>query len=296
MKLTRFDKLLREVEKLGASQVVANLIKSLSSGHADIDPDDIVFGEHGLFLVDENGCLTRVIVHIVDIRVDTHYFPKPAKLALDNDEFHDDALIKKAHKYHLLNCQTLRQASNQGWRDKYKMSQKKDGTFYYRFLAGDKVYKENNDQVLQVCGYCLNELNKKHESSIQYKKSNFLPEIFFSEEFRNNWLNDSDYKVDTKSVPNVYQQDWKEISSKYKNKVNYQCEGDGCRYSDLSSSNMRKYLHCHHVNMEKSDNNYSNLKALCLACHAEQPNHGHMKNNEYTKYVSMIDNEIRKYA
>ena len=66
MKITKFKYLLLEVNKLGASQAVADLSKILESGAADADPSDIVFGEHGLFYVSELGIITRVIVHIVD--------------------------------------------------------------------------------------------------------------------------------------------------------------------------------------------------------------------------------------
>ena len=105
--------------------------------------------------------------------------------------------------------------------------------------------------------------------------------------------NNSDYQVDNESIPNCYQQDWNKIAAEYKKKVNYQCEDPLCRFSDLSNSAMRRYLHCHHVNMDKTDNNFSNLKAFCLECHAKQPNHGHMQNSQYRKYVELVDRSLK---
>ena len=287
MKLTRFEELLREVQKLGASQVIVNLIKTLESGLEDLDPEDIVFGEHGLFLVDERGILTRVIVHIVDKPID-RFFPDETKNAIRNDDFDDSYVVKRVHKYHLVNCSTLKQAESGGWRDKYKMSQRRDGRFFYRFISDNKVYKINEDQLLEVCANCLKEINNKHKSNIIYTKMNFKPEIFFSDEFRDKWINDVSFGMATGSIPNLYQQDWKEISKKYKEKINYQCEGSGCKYPDLSKPDMRKYLHTHHLNMDKANNNYSNLEALCLACHADQPGHEHMKNKHYRDYLKLI--------
>lgn len=38
------------------------------------------------------------------------------------------------------------------------------------------------------------------------------------------------------------------------------------------------------LDSQKFNNKESNLQVLCLACHAEQPNHSHMKNSEYEEF------------
>ncbi|WP_107818437.1 HNH endonuclease [Nitrosomonas eutropha] len=59
-----------------------------------------------------------------------------------------------------------------------------------------------------------------------------------------------------------------------------------CR-SDFSAPSKRKWLHVHHINGLKHDNNKSNLAVLCISCHAQQPNHEHMINNAgYRKFVA----------
>jgi uncharacterized protein YlaI len=287
VKLTQFKDLLRAINRVGASQSVEKLAGELKTGFTDADLKDLVFGENGLFYVDELGLVTRVIVHIVDKGI--NHFEYKHKMAIEKGAFDNKGVIEKAHRYHLVNCKTLRQALAEGWREKYKMTQKENGHFYYRFLKDNKVYKKNNEQPLYVCYFCLQEINKKHNSSLQYDKFNFTPKVFFSDEFRGHWLVNSNYQVDSESIPNCYQQDWGEISKKYKAKVNYRCEEASCRYPDLSAPSLRKYLHCHHVNMDKSNNNFSNLKSVCLECHAKQPNHGHMQTAHYRQYVEKVN-------
>ncbi len=283
--------MLREVSKIGADQAVENLSKNLKLGIVDADPENIVFGQNGLFYVDDKGILTRVIVHIVDKPLD--HFEHSAKRAVEQGEFSNPEVLETAHRYHLLNCRTLRQAKKEGWRDKYKMNQNTSGNFYYRFIRHNKVFRENNNQKLHPCFHCLEQINSKHKSKLRFSRSNFSPEIFFSEEFRENWLIDSNYVKATQSVPNCYQQDWDAISNKYKEKTGFQCEEANCRYPDLSDLSMRKYLHCHHLNMDKTNNNFSNLKALCLECHANQPNHSHMKNKTYHEYCQIINFKLK---
>jgi len=293
LKITRFSLLLREVSKLGATQAIATLSKQLESGHQDVDPNDLVFGEHGLFYLDDSGIVTRIIVHIVDKSVD--HFEYHNKVAIESGDYENPDVVEKVHRYHLLNCATLRRAKSEGWRDRYKMTQKRTGKFFYRFLRDKDVFKTNENQPLHVCFHCLNGINEKHDSNTRFTRSNFSPDVFFSEEFRNHWLVDSGYQVDSETVPNCYQQDWDKISARYKQKVKYQCEGAGCRFPSLSDASMRQYLHCHHVNMDKSDNNFSNLKALCLECHAKQPNHAHMKNKNYRQYIHLVNQILTRH-
>lgn len=294
--LTRFESLLVEVRKLGADKLIKEIARDLETGLLDANPEDIVYGENGLYYVDQRGVLARVIVHIVDKRIDSRYFPDVARKAIDNDNFDDDLVVKKSHKFHVLNCTTLQTAERDGWRDKYKMTQNRDGTFYYRFITKEKVYKENRHQKLLVCSNCLRELNKKYKGQDSFLVDNFSMDKFFSAEYMQHWQKPEDYTLDVESVPNIYQKDWSEISRKFKEKKNYQCEGENCRYRDLSKPELRQYLHCHHRNMDKSNNNFSNLMALCIACHAEQPNHEHMKGAEYKSYIKLVDNLLRKSA
>ena len=138
MNLTRFETLLHEVNKLGATQAIAVLSKNLQTGIADADPNDIVFGEHGLYLIDERGFFTRVILHIVDKSM--NHFDYDTRRAIESDNFDNANVVENSHRYHLVNCSTLRRANAQGWRDRYKMNQNLEARFHYRYLSDKQVF------------------------------------------------------------------------------------------------------------------------------------------------------------
>ena len=107
MQFTDFLNLLRIVESLGASQVVANLRKNLNGEGVDLtDPTRVITGEEGIYYISPEGVLTKVIVHIVDISVKPRYARELAAL-VQREQFESDELIKKSHKYHLVRCSML---------------------------------------------------------------------------------------------------------------------------------------------------------------------------------------------
>ena len=288
MKLTRFEKLLAAVQRLGANQAITTLIKKLELGEVTVDPENLVYGQNGIYLVDKTGLLTKVILHIVNKNIEGHYFPEEARSAIKDEDYENNILIKKIHKFHLINCTTLRQAQKEGWRDKYAISTRKDGKFFYRFTKRNSVVATNREQVLNICGNCLREINDLKFLEKKCTTSNFNLDDYFAEGFQKHWIPDDGVVKDIHSRPNVYSRDWDLISIKYRRIINFQCEGTNCERNDLSDPKLHKYLHCHHVNFDKSNNNYSNLKALCIRCHAEQATHNHLKNSpDYTNYINM---------
>lgn len=128
MRITDFSQLTAVVRSLGIDQGL-KLDKKFSTGSVDLDPDNIVFGISGLYYVDPSGSVLRVVVHIVD--KSTRFITREDRLLkITKEKLDDDSLIPKLHKYHLTGCSTLAQAERQGWRDKYKMSRRRDGTFF----------------------------------------------------------------------------------------------------------------------------------------------------------------------
>lgn len=63
-----------------------------------------------------------------------------------------------------------------------------------------------------------------------------------------------------------YTRDWDEISRNYREKHEYTCEKCGLKIDDLFD---RQYIHCHHKDANKLNNNVSNLQCLCLRCHSQ---------------------------
>ncbi len=64
---------------------------------------------------------------------------------------------------------------------------------------------------------------------------------------------------------NIYPENFAKISQKLRGDLGRICQS--CR-SDFSAPSKRKWLHVHHINGLKHDNNKSNLAVLCISCHA----------------------------
>jgi 5-methylcytosine-specific restriction endonuclease McrA len=67
-----------------------------------------------------------------------------------------------------------------------------------------------------------------------------------------------------------YIEDWESIALAYKQSMGFECEN--CNASFLKH---RRLLHVHHRDKDKSNNDRSNLMALCVLCHADY--HEHMQ-------------------
>lgn len=264
MKITKFLKLTEVVLSLGADPSILKLDANLKSGEIDVDHERLIYGDTGVYYLREDGVLTKVLVHIVDKSI--RYVPEKllAEAEISND-FNCPDLVQSFHKYHILGCSTLEQAKSQGWRDKYKMSNNINGTFMYRLIEDNLVKIKLKNQKLNCCKNCI----KQYELKTNQK---FSLEEFMSEGVSLT-LNANEFESSSDASPNIYSNDWNQISKKYKDDKNWICEGCGI---DCSSNELKRYLHCHHKNMDKSNNRYINLEALCVKCHSQQPGHSHM--------------------
>ncbi len=285
MDFTKFKRLRLAVEALGASQVVANLEKIFLGEGMDIDdPERVVTGASGVYYISPEGVLTKVIVHIVDKSINDRYARKLSQLVNDG-LFESDELIKESHKYHLVKCRTIERAEREGWKIKYKMSRRHDGSFFYRYIDGHKIIKRDRQKLL-VCKNCLEVVNNlMHE---HYTVHVFEPDLFLNEDMVSTQGLPSNGDIADYCEPNVYASDWRTISLKYRQLVKFQCEDPNCPMPDLSDRKFHKFLHTHHVSQDKSNNNYLNLKALCIYCHAKQPNHGQVRHSPaYNEYIQL---------
>lgn len=88
-----------------------------------------------------------------------------------------------------------------------------------------------------------------------------------------------------------YTKDWDAISKQYREKHDYTCETCGLK---IENEYDRQYMHVHHINGKKVNNQESNLKCLCLYCHAHvDDNHYKRLTTGANKYV--YDDFIKKY-
>ena len=259
-------------------------------GSANLDVNNVVFGDSGLFLVTPAGDLTRVVVHLSNYNISYHDGIR-GKLTSEG-VVSEKLIMEELHKYHVLNCPTLRTAAEEGWKDLYKMSRKTDGTFVYNFNNNNKTLREVKNQKLFLCGHCYRILRKSSSDfpmNLSAPRGNFNLKSFLELSLETSFsgFTENDNYADHVS-PNVYgsDTDWRKISAAYRDKVGWRCEEFNCPSPDLSSPNLRRYLHVHHKNRNKSDMSIGNLSALCIYCHANQPQHGHMKpGKDYKNYV-----------
>lgn len=75
---------------------------------------------------------------------------------------------------------------------------------------------------------------------------------------------------------NEYTPDWSIISRKLREEYNWTCQN--CQIQ--LENNLKRFLHVHHINGQKTDNKSANLKVLCIRCHSEQPEHQHLCNHQ----------------
>jgi 5-methylcytosine-specific restriction endonuclease McrA len=63
-----------------------------------------------------------------------------------------------------------------------------------------------------------------------------------------------------------------------------QAENPRCR-RNLSKPENQRFLHAHHIDADKSDNRPSNIKLLCIYCHAKAFNHSQLlETKDYKEY------------
>ena len=180
-------------------------------------------------------------------------------------------------KYHFSgNCPTLETMMRDGKYNRYVATHNPDGTF--RVKPKDlETGRWEDEEVLSAippCKNCLKDLNYQgYEQSTRSGKATIFSEFsldrFFSEcqsIFRCMPL----YTPETFPGPN-YTNDFAKISLNLRAKKKWICE---CCEGDFSDS--REVLHTHHIDGNRGNNRPTNLKALCIVCHANQPLHGHM--------------------
>lgn len=290
MKFTRFEKLELAIQELGGSKVSREFVKALSRGEVDVNSEDLISGDAGIYYLSPAGALTRVIIHIVDKDIQGRHFNTELRRLIDKGQFDDDSLVESLHKFHLVRCSTIERAESERWRDRYKMSNRRDGRFYYRFISDSDVYKELTDQRLFICMNCLSKITDAGVIPRGMHKQQFVPKIFFEYADADKMVGIEERgEYGSQSVPNKYAKDWRLIADNLKKNKGFQCEGVDCPHRDLSAPAMRKYLHAHHKDLDKSNNDFSNLEALCVYCHANEPNHSHMKGTrQYKEYSDFV--------
>lgn len=188
-------------------------------------------------------------------------------------------------RFHISNCRTLIEMKSSGRFERYVAADRDDGNFHIRYNTGPlKITK------LDVCQNCLDNLSWDGFSSDMSRPSRTnIVSSFSIKRFFENYPRSLHPVIPTylsSNAPiNEYPNNWVAISNELKRQLRFQCQQSSCRIE--VGYEHKNYLHVHHKNGLKNDCSSENLVCLCIRCHAEQPNHSHIKNlPEYVEFIS----------
>jgi hypothetical protein len=184
---------------------------------------------------------------------------------------------EKGNKVHLTQCTTLDHMQKRGRIDRYVATTRRDDVYLCDVVneMGDTPYEKEIS--LYPCKNCLKKLNYNSYKTAQGQdKISVVKDFSLTEYFEtySTFFTHLPTHTDASAPLNHYVEEWSEKSKQVRKKANWICSE--CRVG-LSDKKYRKWLHVHHINGNKSDNLFGNLKVLCLLCHAGQPGHKHMQ-------------------
>lgn len=250
-------------------RLTADELDRLTSGEGiDVDFDQLVVLPDGTFAYKDS----RVLLYIRDVHV------------------HGDR--DREPRYHVSHCETLKEMRRRGrFHIRYVIATELNGVFKLNLISDGQ--RRTEKRRLAVCQNCLAELGfdgfDRQWARVQRKEfvREFTPERFFGVYPRSLHFELPGFAEDTAPI-NDYTHDFDEIGSRLKRELGWQCEK--CR--NVLEGGMRQYLHTHHLNGDRSNNNRSNLKVLCIACHADEPRHHHIRRTpqyrEFMRQRSML--------
>ena len=279
IKFTDFKEFLVVVKDLTKEDLIKIKLTLQNEGLDIKSLDELIENENDiLFTILPDGTLQRVNLYIAEQIVGEYV-----------NEF------TPKYKYHIFKCNTIIEMFNSGRKHRYKINVRNNGTFYFRYIDFyGRILKEKNDEKIYICKNCLKKYFKLIGKKYYYKDSDDYVNNFNLKEFEQKFgtfFNNTDirdlFQANSYFSSNVYPKKWNIISKKIKIKRDYTCEKCGFK---PRNNYEKRFIHVHHINGDKTNNNQDNLKVLCIKCHASVDSyHLRMKaSSDYREFENIL--------
>ena len=180
---------------------------------------------------------------------------------------------EESTRFHLADCQTLRDMKRKGRFERYIVTQRQDGKFKVDWKDFDTGAMGEVEAELKVCKNCLTSLNYNNYKDKKTERNTIWVDFAIDGFLRNysTFFPSKPSRTESTALIDRYVKDWPNISRKTRELRRWTCE---C--CNLYLPRNTSYLHVHHRSGVKTDNSDNNLEVLCALCHAKRPYHTHM--------------------
>lgn len=191
-------------------------------------------------------------------------------------------------RYHVATCRTIESMHSQRRIERYVIATEPNGVFRMNILTGGGIRTERKR--LRVCQNCLDAISfngfglyMQRRQRMQYV-NDFTPEQFFAQYPQSPHTRLPSHNSEGAPL-NDYTKDFPAISRKLREEAGWRCSAPTCRRI-LAAQALRRYLQVHHIDGNRWNNDPTNLKVVCIACHAEENHHSHIKASpDYVAYM-----------
>ena len=285
MKLTRFTRLEYAVGLVSGHAGVSQLAKQLTGGGEHIDPSSLVIGTNGIYLLAPGGSLTQVLLYRVDNDIESPSLSPIFERDAHHGGFNTASVVSALHPYHLVECPVLAQQVLYNWPGEYAVSQQPMGELLVNFTRGADTVLEISDQRVAPCEACLQRLREAGGQYANISSDNFKLSRFLGQAFEQVPLGSTGSGVNCRAVPSTLRADWGCIENTLLMLNGFQCQGEHCQHRDFSAPDDQQLLQAHYVHSDPGYGHFARLRALCVACHMQQPGHGYLRNRvPYHRY------------